>query len=162
MNVGLNAVQVKIPEGANLILGQSHFIKTAEDIAEIVIGSVPGVEYGLAFCEASGPALIRTEGNSEELVKAASDNALAIGAGHTFVLLIKNAFPINILNQIKNCHEVASVFAATANPLQVITAETGQGKGIMGVIDGSSPSGVENSGDKQARKEMLRKFGYKF
>ncbi|MDX9800080.1 MAG: adenosine-specific kinase [Spirochaetia bacterium] len=162
MNIGLNVVQVKIPEGANLILGQSHFIKTVEDIAEIVISSVPGVEYGLAFCEASGPVLVRTEGNSEELIKASSDNALAIGAGHSFVLLIKKAFPINILNQIKNCQEVASIYAATANPLQVITAETGQGKGILGVIDGSSPAEAETADDKKARKEMLRKFGYKF
>ena len=162
MEVNLKAVQLEIPENTNIIFGQSHFIKTVEDISEIVISSVPGAEYGLAFCEASGPCLVRTEGNADDLIKAASDNAMAVGAGHTFILLIRKAYPINILNQIKNCQETASIFAATANPLQAIIYETKQGRGVAGVIDGFSPAGIENSKDRQSRKEMLRKFGYKF
>ncbi len=162
MDGELKVVQINIPEDSNLIFGQTHFIKSVEDIAEIVISSVPGIEYGLAFCEASGPCLVRTEGNSAELVKSASDNALAVGAGHTFILIIRKAFPINILNQIKNCQEVASIFAATANPLQAVVFQTTQGRGVLGVIDGSSPAGTESGEDKKNRKEMLRKFGYKF
>lgn len=158
----ISAVQINIPENANIIFGQSHFIKTVEDISEILISSVPGVEYGLAFCEASGPCLVRTEGNSEELVKAASENARAVGAGHTFILFIRKAFPINILNQIKNCQEVASIFAATANPLQAVIFETSQGRGVIGVVDGASPAGIESPEDKRERKELLRRFGYKF
>ena len=162
MEVTIEAVQLKWTEDCNIIVGQSHFIKTVEDIAEILICSVPGVEYGIAFCEASGPCLIRTEGNSRDLVHDAAGCANAVGAGHTFFLIIRNAFPINVLNQIKQCQEVARVFAATANPLQIVTAGTGQGRGIIGVIDGSSPAGVETDQDKTQRKELLRKFGYKF
>ncbi|MCL2704782.1 MAG: adenosine-specific kinase [Spirochaetaceae bacterium] len=158
----IKVVQINIPKDSNIIFGQSHFIKTVEDISEIVISAVPGVEYGLAFCEASGPCLIRTEGNSEELVKAASENANLLGVGHSFILLIRKAFPINILNAIKNCQEVAGIFAATANPLQAVIYETSQGRGVLGVIDGFSPKGIEAGEDKKARKEILRKFGYKF
>ena len=162
MDVKIEAVQLVWEEGCNIIVGQSHFIKTVEDIPEIAISSVPGIEYGLAFCEASGPCLIRTEGNDEKLVKEACACAEAVGAGHAFYLIIRNAFPINLLNQIKACQEVATVFAATANPLQIITAETAQGRGVIGVVDGSSPMGVENEADKNERKALLRKFGYKF
>ncbi len=162
MEVSIDAVQLQWENGCNIIVGQSHFIKTVEDIPEILISSVPGIEYGLAFCEASGPCLIRTEGNDDGLVREAASCAEAVGAGHTFFLVIRNAFPINVLNQIKNCQEVARIFAATANPLQVITAGTGQGRGIIGVVDGSSPLGIENENDKAERREMLRNFGYKF
>jgi uncharacterized protein len=155
-------IDLKWQEGCNIIVGQSHFIKTVEDIAEIVISSVPGIEYGLAFCEASGPCLIRKEGNNPDLMNDAVTCAKATGAGHTFFLVIKNSFPINILNQIKNCQEVARIFCATANPLQIIAAESSQGRGIIGVIDGFSPKGVETKEDAKDRKELLRKFSYKF
>ncbi len=158
----IHAVALSWSAGCNIIVGQTHFIKSAEDIAEIVISAVPGIKFGLAFCEASGPCLVRTEGNDPALVKDATDCALAVGAGHAFFLLIKDAFPINILNQIKACQEVATIFCATANPLQVLVAKTEQGNGILGVVDGSSPKGVENEKDKKDRKEMLRRFGYKF
>ena len=162
MEIKLGVVQLAWQSECNIIVGQSHFIKTVEDIAELLISSVPGIEYGIAFCEASGPCLIRTEGNNSRLVSDAAGCAQAVGAGHTFYLVIKNAFPINVLNQIKSCQEVVCIFAATANPLQIIVAETNQGKGIVGVIDGSSPKGIEGEADKKDRKEMLRTFGYKF
>jgi len=158
----VEAVELKWSEGCNIIVGQSHFIKTVEDIGEILISSVPGVEYGLTFCEASGPCLIRTEGNNPELISDAVRCAETVGAGHSFYLVIKNAFPINVLNQIKSCQEVCRIFCATANPLQVLTAGTPQGKGIVGVIDGSSPKGLENEKDREERKALLRKFSYKF
>ncbi len=158
----INVVDLKWEEGCNIIVGQSHFIKTVEDISEIVITSVPGVEFGLAFCEASGPSLIRTEGNNEELINQAIKCAEDVGAGHTFFLILKNAYPINVLNEIKNCQEVARIFCATANPLQVIVAKTEQGKGIIGVVDGNSPKGVETEKEKRERKELLRRFGYKY
>lgn len=158
----IKIVQINIPADANVIFGQSHFIKTVEDLSEIVISSVPNIEYGLAFCEASGPALVRTEGNSPELIKAALDNALAVGAGHSFILFIKNGFPINILDRVKSCQEIVSIFVATANPLQAIICETSQGRGVIGVVDGFSPKGAETEADKKDRQEMLRKFGYKF
>ena len=158
----IRAVRLSWTEGCNIIVGQSHFIKTVEDIAEILVGAVPGLEYGLSFCEASGPCLIRTEGNSEDLVGDAVACAEAVGAGHTFYLVLRNAFPINVLNQIKNCPEVARIFAATANPLQVLVAATEQGAGIVGVVDGCSPKGVEGPAERAERKELLRRFGYKF
>jgi uncharacterized protein len=160
--MNLNFVQIDLPENSNVIFGQSHFIKTVEDVSEILIGAVPGIEFGLAFCEASGPCLIRTEGNSDELVKAAAGNAEKVAAGHTFVLFIRNAFPINVLNQIQSCQEVVTIFAATANPLQVLVAETDQGRGVAGVVDGFSPKGIESDIDKEERKALLRKFSYKF
>lgn len=162
MNVIISAVQLKWTEETNIIVGQSHFIKTVEDIAEIVVSSVPGAEYGLAFCEASGPCLVRLAGNSDPLTQDAQNCAIAVGAGHTFYLVLRNAFPINVLNQIKNCQEVAHIFAATANPLQVVVAETDQGRGIVGVVDGFPPVGTETDEDKATRKDMLRGFGYKF
>ncbi len=154
-------VPLSIPEGCNIIVGQSHFIKTAEDLYEIVTTSCPHSKFGVAFCEASGPCLIRVEGNDAELKNAAAENALTLGAGHIFVLMLKDAFPINVLNAVKSCPEVCRVFAATANPLQAIVAETEQGRGILGVIDGSPPKGVETEADARARREFLRKIGYK-
>lgn len=159
----LDYVQLAIPADCNVIVGQSHFIKTVEDIAEILANSVPGVKYGLAFNEASGPCLVRTEGTDPELVAAAQEFALAVGAGHTFYLLLgPGCFPINVLDRIKACPEVCRIFCATANPVQVIRATTEQGSGIMGVVDGASPKGVESENDKLARKALLRRFGYKF
>ena len=137
----IEAVDLRWEEGANIIVGQSHFIKTAEDLAEIVAGAVPGAEYGLAFCEASGPCLIRTEGNDPRLVAEAAGCAQAVGAGHSFFLILRKAFPINLLNAVKACPEVTRVFCATANPLQVLVAATAQGRGIVGVVDGFPPRG---------------------
>jgi len=154
-------VKMEIPEGANIIIGQTHFIKTAEDLYEVMVNSVPGIKFGLAFCEASGPCLIRAEGNDEELKSIAIKNAGLLSAGHTFVILLKNAFPVNVLNDIKNCREVCSIFCATANPVEVVIAETDQGRGIMGVIDGFKPKGIEEEKDVKTRKEFLRKIGYK-
>jgi len=158
----LKAVDLSWPEGCNIIVGQSHFIKTVEDLAEIMVSTVPGIEFGLAFCEASGPCLVRREGNSADLVEAAVRSAEDVGAGHSFFLVLRNAFPINVLNAVKGCAEVARVFCATANPLQVLVAETGQGRGIVGVVDGSPPKGVEAEKDVAERKSLLRKFGYKY
>ncbi len=161
MDVTIKAVPLHFEDECNIIVGQAHFIKTIEDIPEILVTSVPGIEYGLAFNEASGPCLTRSEGNNEKLVAEAVSCAEATGAGHSFFLIIKNAYPVNVLNQIKNCQEVARIFAATANPLQVLVAETDQGKGIVGVVDGFSPQGVEGAEDKEARKRLLRSIGYK-
>jgi adenosine/AMP kinase len=161
LEVKIFKVPVKIPEGANVIIGKSHFIKTVEDIYEALVTSVPGIKFGLAFNEASGKRLVRYEGNDEELVKAAIDSALSIGAGHIFVLFIKNAYPINILNQLKHVQEIVSLYAATANPVEVIVAETDQGRAIIGVVDGFTPLGVESDEDKKERREFLRKIGYK-
>ncbi len=161
-SLNVRAVDLSWEEGCNIIVGQSHFIKTAEDIAEILQTSVPGVKFGLAFCEASGPCLIRTEGNDEKLIGQAVECAEKVGAGHSFFLIIRNAYPINILNQIKACQEVARIFCATSNPLQILYVETPQGRGIVGVVDGFPPKGVENEKDKRERKELLRKIGYKF
>ena len=157
----LKSVRLNIPEGCNIILGQTHFIKTVEDLYEILVGSVPSVRFGIAFNEASGPCLIRKEGNEPELVNAAVDNIREVGAGHTFIIVLKNAFPINVLNAVKLCQEVCSIYCATANAVEVIIAETQQGRAILGVVDGSSPRGVESDAEVKARKEMLRKFGYK-
>ena len=154
-------VKVEIPEGCNIILGQTHFIKTAEDLYEVIAGTVPQAKFGVAFTEASGPCLIRTEGNDDGLVAACVKTLEAIGAGHVFCIFIKKAFPINVLNQIKTCPEVCRIFCATANPLEVIVASSAQGNGILGVIDGFSPKGVETAADKAGRKEFLRKIGYK-
>lgn len=150
-----------IPEGANLILGQSHFIKTVEDLYEIMVGTVPGVKFGLAFSESSGECLIRVEGNDPELMAAATENATRLAAGHTFNILMRNGFPINVLNAIKMCPEVCRIFCATANPVEVILAQTEQGRGILGVVDGLSPKGVEAEPGKAWRHDILRKLGYK-
>lgn len=157
----LLSVRMQIPEDANLIIGQTHFIKTVEDLYEILVNTVPGVKFAIAFNEASGPCLIRVEANDEQLRAAAVANAQAIGAGHIFVLLLRQAFPVNVLGRIKDCFEVCSVFCATANPVEVIVAQSEQGRGVLGVIDGSAPKGVEGPDDVKHRKEFLRKIGYK-
>ncbi len=159
--VEFKTVTVEKPEEVNFILGQSHFIKTVEDIYEVVFGSVPGAKFGLAFCESSGDCLVRIEGNDEELKALARDNALAIGAGHSFILFLRDCYPINILNAIKNIQEVCTIYCATANPAEVIIAESEQGRGIMGVIDGKKPKGVEGPDGIAWRTGLLRKFGYK-
>jgi uncharacterized protein len=157
----LKTVAIDIPDGCNIILGQTHFIKTTEDLYEIVATSVPQAKFGIAFTEASGPCLIRTEGNDESLIAASIKALQAIGAGHVFCIYLRNAFPINILNQIKNCPEVCRIYCATANSLEVVVASTAQGKGVLGVIDGLSPKGIETYDDKIMRKDFLRKIGYK-
>lgn len=157
----LKSVRMEIPEGANLILGQSHFIKTAEDLYEVMVNTVPGAKFAIAFNEASGPCLVRVESNDDELRRAAIANAQALAAGHVFVVLIRQAFPVNVLGRIKDCFEVCSVYCATANPVEVIVAQSEQGRGVLGVIDGSSPKGVEGPEDVAKRKEFLRKIGYK-
>jgi len=157
----LNTVPVKIPEGCNIILGQTHFIKTAEDLYEIIATTVPQAKFGIAFTEASGPCLIRTEGNDDELVTSCIATLEALGAGHVFCIYLRNAFPVNVLTAVKNCPEVCHIFCATANPLEVVTASTVQGSGILGVIDGSSPNGIETAADKTERRQFLRKIGYK-
>lgn len=157
----LKSVKVEFPENANVVIGQTHFIKTAEDLYEAIISTVPQVKFGLAFCEASGPCLVRVEGNDDELKKIASENALKIGAGHTFVIVLENAYPINVLNRIKDVQEVCSIFCATSNPVDVIVAENDQGRGILGVIDGERPKGIESEKDADDRKSFLRKIGYK-
>ncbi len=155
-----DSVRMEFPSDANIIVGQSHFIKTVEDIYEAVVGTVPQAKFGIAFNESSGPCLTRSEGNDEELRAAAVGNAQALAAGHVFVLIVRNAYPINLLNVIRNVPEVCSIFCATANPVEVIVGASAQGCGVMGVIDGSSPRGVEGPGDVAARKEFLRKIGY--
>jgi adenosine/AMP kinase len=157
----LKLIPVAIPENANVIIGQSHFIKTVEDLYEIMVTSVPQAAFGLAFNEASGACLVRAEGNDDGLRAAAIDAALTLAAGHTFVVYLRNAFPINVLNRIKDCPEVCRIFCATANPLQVVVAESEQGRGIIGVIDGSSPKGVERDADREWRVGFLRTIGYK-
>jgi adenosine/AMP kinase len=158
----LSCEVIEIPEECNVIVGQSHFIKTVEDIFEALVTSSPSLKFGIAFCEASIEKLVRHDGNDEELTGCAVKNALKIGAGHTFVVVIKNGYPINVLGRIKNVQEVCGVFAATANPLQIIVAESEQGRGVIGVIDGGSPIGVEDEAGKQWRKNLLRNvIGYK-
>ncbi|MBI4573888.1 MAG: adenosine-specific kinase [candidate division NC10 bacterium] len=155
------AVKIQTPEGANVVLGQSHFIKTIEDLYEILVSSVPGGKFGIAFCESSGPCLIRSVGTDEALREEAVGNAQAVGAGHFFVVILRDAYPINVLNAIKQCQEVCSIYCASANPIEVIVAITPQGRGVMGVVDGLPPKGVETAGDVAARKDFLRKIGYK-
>ena len=157
----IKTVGMEIPEGANIILGQTHFIKTAEDLYETLVTSVPQAKFGIAFTEASGPCLIRKEGNDMPLVDACVKNLQAIGAGHVFCIILRDAFPINVLNNVKKCPEVCGIFCATANPVEVIVAETPQGRGVLGVIDGFSPKGIETAADRDQRKEFLRKIGYK-
>ena len=157
----LKVVKVDIPEDHNIIVGQTHFIKTVEDLYEIMASTVPNAKFGIGFCEASGACLVRIEGNDEELRKTAETMAMEISAGHTFVVVMKDAFPINVLNAIKMCQEVCSIYCATANPVEVIIAETEQGRGVMGVIDGFPPKGVEKEDGVVWRKDLLRKFKYK-
>lgn len=157
----LTAVPLVFPADCNVIVGQSHFIKTVEDLAEIVATTVPTARFGLAFCEASGPCLVRTEGNNLELTEVAAAQAMAVGAGHAFFLVLRGAYPINVLPAIKQCQEVCRVFCATANPVQVLVAATEQGRGVVGVVDGSSPTGIEDDGAKAQRHAFLRTIGYK-
>ena len=154
-------LKLEIPEEANLIFGQSHFIKTVEDLYEILVTTVPQCRFGLAFSEASGPCLIRYVGNDQELTDAAVRNAKAVSCGHVFILLLRNAYPINVLPAIKGSQEVCTVFCATANPVEAIVVQTDQGRGVMGVVDGSPPKGVEKKGDHKKRRDFLRKIGYK-
>ncbi len=157
----LKLVQIENPDALNLILGQSHFIKTIEDIHEALVNAVPGIQFGVAFCEASGHTLVRHSGTNEELEQLAIRNARAIGAGHSFIVFLRDAFPINVLQAIKRVPEVCRIYCATANPAQIIVAETDQGRGILGVIDGASPSGIEDESGVAWRKDLLRKIGYK-
>jgi uncharacterized protein len=157
----LKAVRLEIPEGGNLIAGQTHFIKTVEDIYEAIVNTAPQMKFGVAFNEASGACLTRVEGNDEELKAMAARNAAAVGAGHTFYVAMREGYPINVLNRIQEVPEVCSIFCATANPVEAIVAETGQGRGVLGVIDGSSPKGIETPDDVAWRHGLLRKIGYK-
>lgn len=161
MPIEFLSVRIETPEGANVILGQSHFIKTVEDLYEIMVGAVPGARFGLAFCESSGECLIRSAGNDEDLRRAAVRNAEAVAAGHFFAIVLKGAYPINILNAVKSCQEVCTLYCASANPIQVIVAQTELGRGVMGVVDGLPPKGVEGPEGIAWRKEFLRKIGYK-
>ncbi|MCM8782539.1 MAG: adenosine-specific kinase [Candidatus Omnitrophica bacterium] len=155
------AVKINKPDDTNVIIGQSHFIKTVEDLYEALIGAVPGIKFGLGFCESSGECLVRVDGNDDELKKAAVENALTIGAGHCFVIILRNAYPINILNAIKNVQEVCNIYCASANPVEVILAETEQGRAVLGIVDGLKPKGVETEDGIKWRKGFLRKIGYK-
>jgi adenosine/AMP kinase len=157
----LKSVRLEVPEGGNIILGQTHFIKTVEDIYEAIVNTVPSMKFGVAFNEASGACLTRVEGNDDELKAMAARNASAVAAGHTFVVTIKEGYPINVLGRIKDVPEVCSIFCATANPVEVIVAETEQGRGVLGVIDGFPPKGVEKDEDLRWRHDLLRKIGYK-
>lgn len=157
----LTSVPVELPEGCNIIIGHSHFIKTVEDLHEILVGTSAQVKFGLAFCEASGPCLIRVSGNDATLQEVATKNAQAIAAGHSFVILLKDAYPINFLNGIKQCPEVCTIHCATANPVEVLIVETQQGRGIVGVVDGFSPKGVESEDEVKQRQQFLRQIGYK-
>jgi|SRR5690349_4751883 len=155
------SVRMEFPEDTNIVVGQSHFIKTVEDIYEAVVNTVPGAKFGIAFNEASGPCLTRADGNDDELKNAAIRNGQSLAAGHVFVLILRSAYPINLLNVVQNTPEVVSIFCATANPVEIIVAKSAQGRGVMGVIDGSSPKGVETESDVDTRKDFLRKIGYK-
>lgn len=154
-------VKVEKPDDVNVIIGMSHFIKTVEDVHEALVCAVPNIKFGLAFCESSGPRLVRRSGTDQQLVELATRNALAIGAGHSFVLLLGNAYPINVLRALREVVELVNIFCATANPVEVLVVETAQGRGIVGVVDGQSPLGVESESDVAHRKEFLRKIGYK-
>ena len=157
----IEEVTLAVPEGSQLILGQSHFIKTVEDVYETLVTSMPGIKFGVAFCEASGKALVRYDGSDEEATSTARKFASLLGAGHCFVVVLEGAFPINVLNRIKNVEEVAGIYCATSNPVTVIVADTGKGRGILGIVDGISPEGSETETDRKERHEFLRKIGYK-
>ncbi len=161
MEMEIKVVKVEMPEDCNLIFGQSHFIKTVEDLYEALVNSVPGVKFGLAFCESSGECLVRVDGTDEELKEAAARNVLNLGCGHSFMVFLRGAYPINVLNAVKIVPEVCTIYAATANPLEVIIAETSQGRAVLGVVDGLKPKGIEDEKGVKWRKELLRKIGYK-
>ena len=158
----ITVVDIDLPEGVNVIVGQSHFIKTVEDLYEALVGSSPHLRFGLAFCEASGARLVRRAGNDPGLVELAVRNGLAVGAGHSFLVFLREGFPVNVLNQLKAVPEVCRIYCATANPLQVLVAETEQGRGVLGVVDGAVPLGVEGDDDERDRRALLRDIGYKF
>jgi len=155
------SVRIEKPESVNVILGQAHFIKTVEDLHEALVGAVPGIQFGLAFCEASRPSLVRYTGTAPELIELAKTNAFALSAGHAFIIFLGNAFPINVLNAVKAVPEVCHIYCATANPVEVILAETDQGRGILGVIDGEKSQGIESEKDIAERQALIRRFGYK-
>lgn len=157
----LKMINIETPNECNLILGTAHFIKTVEDLYECLVNSVPNIRFGLSFCESSGSRLIRSAGNDDDLQKDAIDTALRIGAGHSFIIFLRNAYPINVINAIKNVPEVCTIHCATANPVQVLLVETEQGRGILGIIDGFTPKGVESQKDVEERKSFLRKIRYK-
>jgi uncharacterized protein len=157
----LNIVAIDKPDEVNLILGQSHFIKSVEDLHEALVGAIPGITFGLAFCESSGPRLVRTSGTDQMLTELAARNAQALAAGHVFIVMLGNAYPVNVLNAIKTVPEVCRIFCATANQVQVIVAQTAQGRGILGVVDGQTPLGIEDDAAKNQRKDLLRSIGYK-
>ncbi|HUX09785.1 MAG TPA: adenosine-specific kinase [Terriglobia bacterium] len=157
----LKTVKIDKPADMNFILGQAHFIKTVEDLYEAIVQTVPGIQFGIGFCESSGPALVRWTGNDPNLIRLAQENALALSCGHAFLIFMEKAYPINILNVVKNVPEVCGIFCATANHVEVIVAETEHGRGILGVIDGAKTKGIETEADIKARKELLRKIGYK-
>lgn len=159
--VSLISQKIRVPDSVNLILGQTHFIKTVEDLHEALVTAVPAIKFGLAFCEASDLCLVRWSGTDQGLIELAQTNALAIGAGHSFVIFLRNAYPINVLPVIRQVPEVCTIYCATANPVEVILAVTEQGRGILGVVDGLPPKGIEGEADIAARKALLRKFGYK-
>jgi len=159
--VELKTVEIEVPENCNVVLGMAHFIKTVEDLYEALINSAPNIKFGIGFCESSGPCLVRHEGNDDELKNLASKYALDLGCGHCFIVFMKNAYPINVLDKIKQVPEVCSIYAATANPLEVIITETRQGRGILGVIDGTKSKAIETEKDVKERKDFLRKIGYK-
>jgi uncharacterized protein len=161
MPIELTSYEIEKPEDVNLIFGQSHFIKTVEDLHEALVGSVPGIQFGLAFSEASGDRLVRTSGTDVDLVDLANKNVLGIAAGHCFLIMLRNAFPINVLPAVKAVQEVCTIFCATANPVEVILADTGEGRAVLGVVDGMKPLGVETAEDVSARQGLLRRFGYK-
>jgi adenosine/AMP kinase len=154
-------VKIQPPANCNIILGQAHFIKTAEDLCEALVNAVPNVKFGLGFCESSGPCLVRHEGNDPELRRLAAEKALEIGCGHSFFIILKNAYPINVLDKVKAVPEVCTIYAATANALEIVIAETEQGRGVMGVVDGSRSKGIETDENVKERREFLRKIGYK-
>ena len=157
----LSLVRIEKPDELNLVLGQAHFIKTVDDLHEALAGSSPHLRFGIAFCESSGPRLVRRSGNEEELVELAVRNVQAIGAGHAFLVFLREGFPVNVLNQLKQVPEVCRIYCATANPVEVVVAETRQGRAILGVVDGGAPLGVETEADVAARRELLRRLGYK-
>ena len=154
-------VEIEVPKECNVILGMAHFIKTVEDLYEALVNAVPNIKFGIGFCESSGPCFVRHEGNDEKLRRLAAEKAFEIGCGHSFIIFLKNAYPINVLEKIKSVQEVCTIYAATANPLEVIVVETKQGRGIIGVVDGAKSKGIEKEDDVKARKEFLRKIGYK-
>lgn len=161
MAINITSVYIEKPEAVNLILGQAHFIKTVEDLHEAIVGSVPNASFGLAFCESSGPCLVRWSGTDHDLVELAKGHAKKIGAGHSFIIFLQHCFPINVLPAIRQVPEVCRIYCATANPVEVVLAETSQGRGILGVIDGRSPQGIEQAADITDRRALLRRFGYK-